>query len=56
MKVLEKHAIIARKQVFFLPFSIVDGNQVAHTLSEKLIMQRIVHPFIVRLHYAFQVS
>lgn len=43
MKVLEKHAIIARKQV-------------AHTLSEKLIMQRIVHPFIVRLHYAFQTA
>ncbi|KAH3757294.1 protein kinase 2 [Pelomyxa schiedti] len=41
MKVLKKSAIIARKQV-------------AHTLSEKVIMQQIEHPFIVKLHYAFQ--
>ncbi|KAH3743681.1 serine/threonine kinase [Pelomyxa schiedti] len=41
MKVLKKSAIIARKQV-------------AHTLSEKVIMQQVEHPFIVKLHYAFQ--
>jgi len=41
MKVLKKNAIIARKQV-------------AHTLSERDIMQKIEHPFIVKLHYAFQ--
>jgi len=41
MKVLRKEAIIARKQV-------------THTKAEKSILQRIQHPFIVRLHYAFQ--
>lgn len=41
MKVLRKEAIIARKQV-------------AHTKAEKSILQKIQHPFIVRLHYAFQ--
>jgi len=41
MKVLRKEAIIARKQV-------------THTKAEKTILQKIQHPFIVRLHYAFQ--
>lgn len=41
MKVLRKEAIIARKQV-------------THTKAEKSILQKIQHPFIVRLHYAFQ--
>ena len=41
MKVLRKDAIIARKQV-------------AHTRSEKAILQKIDHPFIVNLHFAFQ--
>lgn len=41
MKVLRKDAIRARKQV-------------AHTKAEKSILQKIQHPFIVTLHYAFQ--
>eukprot|EP01118_Nematostelium_gracile_P017505 TRINITY_DN74_c0_g1_i1.p1 TRINITY_DN74_c0_g1~~TRINITY_DN74_c0_g1_i1.p1 ORF type:complete len:409 (-),score=123.26 TRINITY_DN74_c0_g1_i1:149-1375(-) len=41
MKVLRKEAIIARKQV-------------AHTKAEKSILQKIQHPFIVTLHFAFQ--
>jgi serum/glucocorticoid-regulated kinase 2 len=41
MKVLRKEAIIARKQV-------------AHTRAEKSILQKIQHPFIVSLHFAFQ--
>lgn len=41
MKVLRKEAIIARKQV-------------AHTKAEKSILQKIYHPFIVKLNYAFQ--
>eukprot|EP01115_Flamella_aegyptia_P005059 TRINITY_DN2149_c0_g1_i2.p1 TRINITY_DN2149_c0_g1~~TRINITY_DN2149_c0_g1_i2.p1 ORF type:complete len:309 (+),score=81.45 TRINITY_DN2149_c0_g1_i2:500-1426(+) len=41
MKVLKKEAIIARKQV-------------AHTKAEKSILQKIYHPFIVKLNYAFQ--
>lgn len=41
MKVLRKDAIIARKQV-------------AHTRAEKAILQKIQHPFIVNLNYAFQ--
>jgi serine/threonine protein kinase len=43
MKVLRKQAIIARKQV-------------AHTRAEKSILQKLQHPFVVRLHYAFQTS
>jgi serine/threonine protein kinase len=43
MKVLRKEAIIARKQV-------------AHTKAEKSILQKIQHPFIVKLHYAFQTN
>ena len=41
MKALRKDAIIARKQV-------------AHTKAEKSILQKIKHPFIVNLNYAFQ--
>tara|TARA_R110002050_G_scaffold62924_3_gene137970 strand:- start:6 stop:404 length:399 start_codon:yes stop_codon:yes gene_type:complete len=41
MKSLRKEAIIKRKQV-------------DHTRAEKSIMQKIQHPFIVKLHYAFQ--
>ena len=41
MKVLRKEAIVARKQV-------------AHTKAEKSILQKIKHPFIVKLNYAFQ--
>jgi len=41
MKVLRKEAIVARKQV-------------DHTRAEKAILQKIEHPFIVKLHYAFQ--
>ena len=41
MKVLRKEAIIARKQV-------------DHTRAEKAILQKIRHPFIVKLNYAFQ--
>jgi len=41
MKVLRKEAIIARKQII-------------HTKAEKSILQKIQHPFIVSLYYAFQ--
>ena len=41
MKILSKDAIIARKDV-------------AHANAERRILQQINHPFIVRLHYAFQ--
>lgn len=41
MKVLRKEAIVARKQV-------------DHTRAEKAILQKIDHPFIVKLNYAFQ--
>jgi len=41
MKVMRKDAIIAK-------------NQVTHTIDEKHILQKIKHPFIVNLNYAFQ--
>jgi len=34
--------------------NIIAKNQVAHTKDEKHILQRIKHPFIVNLNYAFQ--
>jgi len=33
---------------------IVAKNQVTHTKDEKSVLQKIKHPFIVNLHYAFQ--
>ncbi len=42
MKVLHKANIIRRKQV-------------AHTQTERNVLGRIVHPFIVGLNFAFQV-
>jgi len=41
MKVMRKENIIAK-------------NQVTHTKDEKNVLERIKHPFIVKLHYAFQ--
>eukprot|EP01027_Heterolobosea_sp_BB2_P015206 GEZU01021778.1.p1 GENE.GEZU01021778.1~~GEZU01021778.1.p1 ORF type:complete len:255 (+),score=69.26 GEZU01021778.1:670-1434(+) len=41
MKVLKKDAIIK-------------DNMVTHTMSEKNILQKVQHPFIVSLRYAFQ--
>jgi len=41
MKVMRKENIIAK-------------NQIIHTKDEKNVLQRIQHPFIVRLHHAFQ--
>jgi len=41
MKVLRKDNIIAKKQV-------------AHTKAEKHILEKVSHPFIIKLNYAFQ--
>lgn len=43
MKVLVKSNIVRRKQV-------------EHTKAERRILESISHPFIARLHYAFQTS
>lgn len=40
MKILKKELVVAKKQV-------------EHTLNERLILQRINHPFIVKLSFAF---
>jgi len=34
--------------------TVIERNQVAHTKAEKDILTKIEHPFVVRLHYAFQ--
>ena len=31
-------------------------NQVVHTKTEREILEKITHPFVVKLHYAFQSS
>jgi len=41
MKVLNKSTIISR-------------NEVEHTKSEKSILMKLEHPFLVKLHYSFQ--
>lgn len=41
MKVLTKSNVIKRKQV-------------EHTKTERRVLENIDHPFIVKLHYAFQ--
>jgi serine/threonine protein kinase len=41
MKVLNKKAIIERQEL-------------EHTKAEKNILQKLIHPFLVNLHYAFQ--
>eukprot|EP00960_Hanusia_phi_P031072 749056-Hanusia_phi.AAC.2 len=33
---------------------VVKNNKVRHTLAERNIMQKINHPFVMKLHYAFQ--
>jgi len=43
MKILEKK-------------NIVDRGEMQHTQSEKNILQKIRHPFIMNLHYAFQTT
>jgi serine/threonine protein kinase len=35
---------------------ILDHNEVEHTLAEKNILQRIVHPFLVNLNWSFQTA
>jgi serine/threonine protein kinase len=42
MKVLSKQNIVKRKQV-------------EHTITERRVLSYTRHPFIVALHYAFQV-
>eukprot|EP01130_Rhizamoeba_saxonica_P015430 TRINITY_DN691_c0_g2_i3.p1 TRINITY_DN691_c0_g2~~TRINITY_DN691_c0_g2_i3.p1 ORF type:complete len:440 (+),score=112.98 TRINITY_DN691_c0_g2_i3:44-1363(+) len=41
MKILNKHTIIER-------------NEVEHTISERSILTRLRHPFLMKLHYSFQ--
>jgi len=41
MKILSKSTVVQRKQV-------------THTKAENSILQQIQHPFIIKLHYAFQ--
>ena len=36
--------------------NIVKRNQVEHTRTERSVLGYMQHPFIVSLHYAFQVS
>jgi len=34
--------------------NIIESNETAHTMSERSILQRIRHPFLVNLYYSFQ--
>ncbi|GAM22887.1 hypothetical protein SAMD00019534_060620, partial [Acytostelium subglobosum LB1] len=33
---------------------IVENDEVIHTISERVVLQKISHPFLVNLHYSFQ--
>lgn len=35
---------------------VIQGNQIAHTLSERSVLSNTNHPFIIRMHFAFQDS
>lgn len=39
--------VLSKKVIF-------DRNQVEHTMAERKVMETITHPFLMRLHYAFQ--
>lgn len=39
--------VLSKKVIF-------DRNQVEHTLAERKVMETIYHPFLMKLHYAFQ--
>jgi len=34
--------------------AVIERNQVEHTKAERCIMEKITHPFLMKLHYAFQ--
>ena len=34
--------------------SVIERNQVEHTKAERMIMEKISNPFLMKLHYAFQ--
>ena len=34
--------------------AVIERNQVEHTKAERMIMEKISHPFLMKLHYAFQ--
>jgi len=36
--------------------NILDNNELEHTWTEKNILQKLVHPFLVNLNYSFQTS
>lgn len=44
MKVLKKNAML------------VDSKETGYAMMERLILEKIQHPFIVKMHYAFQTS
>ena len=41
MKILEKKHLIKK-------------NQISHTKTERIALEKLKHPFIIKLHYAFQ--
>jgi len=36
--------------------NILDNNELEHTRTEKNILQKLIHPFLVNLNYSFQTS
>jgi serine/threonine protein kinase len=34
--------------------NILDNNELEHTKTEKNILQKLIHPFLVNLNYSFQ--
>ncbi|KAI8910954.1 kinase-like domain-containing protein [Gorgonomyces haynaldii] len=49
----EKHNLYAMK-VLKKASIVVHGKETEHTINERSILEAVRHPFIVRLHYAFQ--
>ncbi|CAD7963861.1 unnamed protein product [Amoebophrya sp. A25] len=59
-KVYLVRAKFGKRQTFAIKMlrkeNIMKRNQVVHTKTERTVLDRVNHPFIVSLHYAFQTS
>ena len=58
MKVMKNNKKDGSKEVFAMKViekeQVIKNKMVAHTISEKDILQGVEHPFVVRLHHSFQ--
>lgn len=58
MKILQKHKMQSKKYFFFSfffeLFNLLELNLMKYAVTERNVMSKMNHPFIVNLNYAFQ--